>query len=325
MKRKLFIHVGPHKTGTTVIQKTCLDNIELLNAMGVGYPKLFFSFLGHHQLVDKVRSRAVTSDDVDALKELDQNVLLSSENYIDLSKNDWLYFSEVFSDFDVNIIYSWRKSSLKMYSIWQESIKHGETKGYYEYYYGDLVKPGVSRLLSQIINIDVLAGVFSKESLIILDYDALSEDGVLIETFFNLLGVDGQAVKVITKSDGIKNTAMLPSLTEILRSLNAYHVSLGNAKGSEVREKLFYKKEYLKTIVGDIEKLMENSFDDIRFGDYFVDKATESKIVGNYRDRIVGYKKKNRLKTLSIVDKNWLLNSDALGLLKQLYSELKLF
>lgn len=32
---KLYLHVGPHKTGTTLIQKTMLDNQGLLLQQGV--------------------------------------------------------------------------------------------------------------------------------------------------------------------------------------------------------------------------------------------------------------------------------------------------
>ncbi|HMN86610.1 MAG TPA: hypothetical protein PKA74_11550, partial [Bauldia sp.] len=48
--RTLLIHVGPHKTGTTAIQQSLVENAALLRAAGHSYPEVGFLLFGHHGL-----------------------------------------------------------------------------------------------------------------------------------------------------------------------------------------------------------------------------------------------------------------------------------
>jgi hypothetical protein len=45
-----FVHIGTHKTGSSLIQKVCLKNKEKLAANGISYPSDGFSKDGHHEL-----------------------------------------------------------------------------------------------------------------------------------------------------------------------------------------------------------------------------------------------------------------------------------
>lgn len=322
MKKKLFIHVGPHKTGTTVIQKICLDNDSSLQSMNFLYPKAFFSFIGHHELVNQVRKRSVSEGAVKGLEESGLNILLSSENFIDFSLADWNYIKEVFSNFDLHIIYTWRRSSLKMYSIWQESIKHGESETFYAYYYPDLIRPGVSSRLAQINNLDKMESVVGIENIHILDYEALSEKESLLYEFFKIMNIDADQLEEKQHSEGVKNVSMKPGLTELLRCLNSLHEKKGYTKSSQVRERFFAKKKSLEDIVQKTLSLMEGCYKQISFGDYFVDKISEKRVYQKYEARLIGYEKKLIEKKIDIVDQQWLLHPDAIKLLSIIYERI---
>ncbi|MEP0071224.1 MAG: hypothetical protein ABJE79_00865 [Marinomonas sp.] len=322
MKKKLFIHVGPHKTGTTVIQKICLDNDSNLQSMNFLYPKTFFSFIGHHELVNQVRKRSVSEEAVKNLADSGLNILLSSENFIDFNLADWRYVKEIFSNFDIHIIYTWRRSSLKMYSIWQESIKHGESETFYAYYYSDLIRPGVSDRLSQINNLDRMEGVIGFENIHILDYEALSENKSLLSEFFKIMNIDSNQLGKKQHSEGVKNASMKPGLTELLRCLNSLHEKKGYTKSSQVRERFFAKKKSLEDVVKKTFFLMDGCYKEVSFGDYFVDKSSEKRIYQKYKPRLVGYEKKSIEKKIDIVDQQWLLHPDALKLLSVIYTEI---
>lgn len=323
MKKKLYIHVGPHKTGTTLLQKICLDNKETLSELGISYPNVFFNFLGHHQLVDKARNKKVTDDEIENLIQLNSDILLSSENFIDLTKSQWQYIKKRFDAFDIHIVYAWRRTSFKMYSMWQEAIKHGEKASFYQYYYSDLIKPGVSRQLMQTINIDLLAKVFNKEHLHLLDYDELSEQQSLISEFFNLFNVDVQSLKLDTYNQGIKNVALPSTLTELLRCLNAYHQQQGHAKSSQIREVFFANQDKFTDQIQQIQTMMKSHIDRIEFGNYFVDNNSEQQISKKYQEQLIGYSKPTKNIAMDIINPDWLLTPNASQLIIDVYNALK--
>lgn len=54
---KLYLHVGPHKTGTTLIQKTMLDNQGLLLQQGVFILKTLSQYLATTILETKFKMK----------------------------------------------------------------------------------------------------------------------------------------------------------------------------------------------------------------------------------------------------------------------------
>ncbi|NNE86602.1 MAG: hypothetical protein HKN27_00875 [Silicimonas sp.] len=71
----LFLHIGPHKTGTTAIQTAFADNAAALRRRGLLYPKCNWAYPAHHRLAfamkDKVNpidgSRPDFATELDAL------------------------------------------------------------------------------------------------------------------------------------------------------------------------------------------------------------------------------------------------------------------
>ena len=250
MKRKLYLHVGPHKTGTTLIQKVFLDNQSELLKNGLFYPKNYIRIFGHHHFRDLIKDRAVTELDKDFFKDIKSNVLLSSEDFISFSVEDFKYLKETFSQFDINIIYSWRRSSLKMYSIWQEIVKHGKSISFFEFYHEHIARPGQSYMLSADLQVSRFVNVFGQNNVHLIDYDKSSKDNNLLEVFFSIIGCEYKDSYLEGSKSKISSNVSLNSYdTEIIRVLNALMADKYNLTGNTVREIYL---EYHSDLDGDI-------------------------------------------------------------------------
>ena len=112
---KLFLHIGPHKTGTTSFQKYCYDNYHRLLKLGICYPR-FKGEKHHHGVIcsdffqdesfcftlrDKIISEAV--------KNKCEIIVVSSEMFGELLINHPKKFEILIdflnSDFNFSIIY----------------------------------------------------------------------------------------------------------------------------------------------------------------------------------------------------------------------------
>tara|TARA_Y100000588_G_scaffold394892_1_gene518118 strand:- start:3677 stop:4657 length:981 start_codon:yes stop_codon:yes gene_type:complete len=320
MKKRLYLHVGPHKTGTTVIQKACIDNRNLLEQSNVKYPEMYFNHLGHHGLVDAIRGRKITDEDVSEIAELNCDILLSSENFINLAAEGFEYFKSKFCDFTIEVIFSWRRSSHKMYSMWQESIKQGSDVNYNTFYYKDLVKPGQSERLSQNLLIGRLVNVFGKENVHILDYENLSNQDKLVDAFFEIVGVEGDCIDLSNINAGIRNSALDPVSTEIIRCLNSMSIQHLNLRGSTTRELFFAKQKQIAPYLEQLKMMLSKYQENIQVGDYFVDNHTDRVITRDFGDLIVEYKKNVETKNITIISPNWLILEDGKPLLKEIHN-----
>ena len=102
----LVIHAGPHKTGTSYIQKKCVDNYELLKGSRVLYPKTGIRAYGHHEIPRAVsngawRNSRLYSSFLEEIRD-GEAIFLSSENFSMLDSKGWDEFG---SDFNPLILY----------------------------------------------------------------------------------------------------------------------------------------------------------------------------------------------------------------------------
>lgn len=322
-KKTIYMHVGPHKTGSTVLQKACLDNRNILETSGIKYPALFFSHIGHHLLVDMIRREEITADIVATVKGLGSDLLFSSENFISLTKHNWQYFVNCFADYNIQVIYAWRRSSQKMYSLWQENVKHGGVKSFTDFYYKELIRPGQSDLLCPHLQLDKFASVLSKDNIKILDYDASKSTDSLISDFFTLLSIDASLINIQNITEGIKNESLPPEFVEILRCLNRKY-SLSNNSSSYVRERFFSCYEQVKEDIELISNNMSDYCESLIVGDYFVDKISEKRILETYTDNIFNYKKNKNISSIKIISSDWVINNISNDALHRIYTKLGL-
>lgn len=137
MKKKIFMHVGPHKTGTTTIQFSMNLNKNLLKKNGIYYPKSGFvseGLPGHHNLAwelsgnDRYAEKYGTwSDLVSELNRVNfDRIILSSEDLCTLPREKVIQINEYLKDFDVHIVIYVRRQDQRLQSAWSEKIKNAK-------------------------------------------------------------------------------------------------------------------------------------------------------------------------------------------------------
>jgi hypothetical protein len=222
VRRVLILHVGPHKTGTTYIQKRLVEDRELLRErLRLVYPRTGQTVLfGHHALVPLFRDAAGGST---VLRELSEELrparigLLSSEEFSKLENADFVRVREHFADCDIRVVAYLRVRSELLVSRWGESIKHGADHSFPEYLAKVLAAPDSSPVINQGKLLDTMASVFGRASLQILIYRR--DVDLYAEFVERVLGADSFAGASAGRNETV-NGALPVHATECLRLLN---------------------------------------------------------------------------------------------------------
>jgi hypothetical protein len=217
---KLFLHIGPHKTGSTYIQKYCFENRDHLLSLGVNYPTAgrleHVSPYGQHETVAKVKTLEQNNlDEYFSQFFGTATTLVSSQDFDGLTLEEIKKLGRSLAQVDVRIIYYRRNGLDLLPSHWQEEVKHGATSTLYQFISPHILSPLASKIMNPCIALNSYAGVFGKDRITIVDYDvALQKDGIL-QPLFELLGIERPPVK-----HEVINRSLEPDFTEIIRALN---------------------------------------------------------------------------------------------------------
>ncbi|MBC3764924.1 hypothetical protein [Neptunicella marina] len=320
----LYLHVGPHKTGTTLIQKFLLDNQSHLFKKNVVYPKRFQKIFGHHEFRELIAERKLTQEIVDFFDE-EHDFILSSEDFISLNKDDFSYLKDSIKSKNIVVLFSWRRASFKLYSIWQEVIKHGGTESFFSYYHEHLARPGASQMLSADLKLNMFSNVFGLRNIRILDYDASADNNSLLQDFISLTGMSWQPGFVTPEQNAdAVNRSMDITDIEIIRALNQRFKVLFDIHGAEVRN------QYAKHVASlddcgltELKAIVESYIQILNVGNYFIDVRCESIIVEKFKENILNYKPNTRIKTLRIAQPDWMLEPKAQDILQHITQKLK--
>ena len=143
-KKKIFLHIGTHKTATTTIQKGCCENREALLAAGWLFPQTGMYMYGHHNLAWEmcsgneqpwnhinswVRFRPEWGNFEQLIEEIEQstaeNVILSSEDFDGLTTERIERLGTLLADYCVEVIVYLREQASFMQSAWAQFVKSG--------------------------------------------------------------------------------------------------------------------------------------------------------------------------------------------------------
>lgn len=132
VSRRVFVHIGLPKTGTTFLQTTMWHNRPLLRAQGILYPGS--ERLDHYQAFQQIRGAADRRSDVDA-GAWDRLVRqLKSWNGVGLVSHEFICMAtpaqaaRVLADLapaEVHVVVTARSYVLQFPAIWQEALKMG--------------------------------------------------------------------------------------------------------------------------------------------------------------------------------------------------------
>lgn len=216
--RKLFVHCGVHRTGTTLIQSYLAKNRDAFAKAGIIYP---FDEESHQFLVGKIRRGEL---DPKALVELigsipasdGASILLSGEDFCGIESRDWL--KALASSFETRVIFYMRRQDLWMNSWYNQNIKwpwdrrtdhlspHEFLELISEYFWLDYAKT-LDRFSASVGRENLLLGVVEK---------AQVRD--VVPDFLKKIGIEPESAPAI--ENGKSNESIPPLATEVLRHLD---------------------------------------------------------------------------------------------------------
>ena len=131
--KKLILHIGRHKTGTSSIQQVLFSSREILKKIGILYPITGIRGFGHHIFSERYRrANAYDNDSAlynqDVYKELIQEISLSSCQTIIISSEFFQNccphrIKKLFKGFDVTVVCYFRNKLDYTTSAWVQKIQ----------------------------------------------------------------------------------------------------------------------------------------------------------------------------------------------------------
>lgn len=234
---RVVLHVGPHKTGSTYIQKKLLEQQAALAAAGVCYPSAGIDVqYGQHAIPAELyrQGHSATLDRLLAADAVGPTLLLSSENFDLLDEGLLQRLAAQLHGRQVEVVYVWRRADERLLSGWQEECKHGSALTWAEYALWHAAQGPASPVLNPLGRLDLYRRALGAR-LVLLDYRRAE-------------GEPDLACAVIAQAaDGLRltlqpervNPSAPHELSELRRALNAlYRMRHGQLPGNRVRRGL---------------------------------------------------------------------------------------
>ncbi len=143
-KKRIIIHIGTHKTGSTTIQNGCCDNRERLRANGWLFPVTGMYLFGQHNIAwemasghvqpwnwigEWVRYRPEWGGMDRLLAEIEtagvETVILSSEDFDGLQTERIQRLHERLAEFEIDIVVYLREQASLLQSAWTQFVRSG--------------------------------------------------------------------------------------------------------------------------------------------------------------------------------------------------------
>ena len=241
MAPRYIIHIGPMKTASTYVQQCLTEGRDELLAQGICYPEEFiaenngFMHIPIFHALLRRRADSLAPKFARLNAQGHKTILLSCEHFHFLPPDALRKLRDLTGASDIQVVYTARRWSDRIGSLWNHSIftggqqslpefyislMAGETLNYYAKWMKEL---GVAPYLDYSQTWDTIADIFSRDAVTIFPYSAIMDRGEdVFEAFCrDILGV---AAAPKTRLTGQRRWASMPTDTqEIVRVLNELH------------------------------------------------------------------------------------------------------
>jgi hypothetical protein len=220
--KKVIIHIGANKTGTTSIQSYCSKYSDsLIKNHGVLYPNTGRIWNAHFKLAWSLgagKGEVDPSPDIwtDLRNEVEaakcDKIVLSSENFILIENSNQLsQIKDTFHDYEFEIVLFVRRQDYWIESLFLQRIKMGLLEKDFNQF---VSSPGQALDYKKILTpwIDV----FGKESIIVVNFETEVKEKGAVTCFFQAIKVPLENIKEIRDNDSIDRF-----IAEFLRSKRA--------------------------------------------------------------------------------------------------------
>ena len=211
--KKLIIHPGFHKTGTTALQQALSEVRNELKENGFFYP--YTAGKAHHRaawaVIEKTwgwkkrGGRLIKPSEWDKLERKSlrskNTSIISSEFLSEVDSNQLANLAKRLQDFDVQIVFTWRPLPFMLASSYQQYLKYGVKASYEKWLTSIFESPGESKLTPSFwkrnLHGDVIAawcGAFGPENISLICVDE-SNPNYLYESFTKVSGLPAGLLK----------------------------------------------------------------------------------------------------------------------------------
>jgi len=219
---RYIIHIGPHKTATTYLQRAFRLLQPAFRERGIFYPPEWLGDQGpgHYVLAKKLRSPEAASL-AEAFARLNsaghEAILISAEDLSRLTSEEIRQFKAMIGSSEATIVHYLRRWSDVIVSDWQGGVKRGETMSLAERVSGFMAKPEDPVINPEIL-LDRFAEHFGIDHTRIVCYDVLMDQKVeLLDHFLKTFLGFSEPPEL---DRGRRNASLNSIDTEILRALN---------------------------------------------------------------------------------------------------------
>jgi hypothetical protein len=232
------IHAGPHKTGTTYLQR-CLDfNAARLRGRGIAVPVAW-----NHSPENPSHDGLIQRLDAAGFPELEatfkqwraarvKTVVISSEDIATLPADSLAMLRSLVGSDPCVVVYYVRRWSELVASGWQEAVKQGASLPLLEYVLHRYASPEASTEINIEPVVERLIAAFGREAIRLVSYNQVLESGLDLFTHFgrNFLGMPNlQPI-----AEGRVNASLPPAEVELIRELNHIDRAAGRPQGSRI-------------------------------------------------------------------------------------------
>ena len=270
--KKLFLHVGYHKTGTSALQYFFWNNCATLNRFGFYYPKTGLEGYSHGKLANIIkpnnRDRRLEKTRAKFHKEVNykrvRNVIISSEVFLEgwnVSQATKEFLTSL--ECDVKIIFYLRNQGHWLESVYNEVIRDPIRR-----YTGDLhdLREYKHGYHNYDLMVDNWASAFGDNAIVLFEYDNKGDRNDIFYNILDCFGINEYGEFDFSMDDRRSNVRFHPLMTEFLRRINRF--GMMRNQYLEVQEELYeisknmyreHGKEYYSNLEEEeIKWLIEN-------------------------------------------------------------------
>jgi hypothetical protein len=242
-----IFHVGPHKTGSTYLQDSFLMSQNDLTERKIVYPAQWLEeSSAHHALVRQVKRRNMDllQPAFSDFSSTESTILISSEDFSDLSVDDWRVISALVARHQVTFVFYCRRWSELLPSGWQEDIRQGSSANFPEFYAPRIGNPFSNNLFNYSLCLDAISAVFGKDSVKLISYSNLRDKNVdifehFVRAILTIENFRAPTPRIVNKSFELGDV-------EIIRALNSIQQLETGHSTPQMRDRYLAAKQYLR-------------------------------------------------------------------------------
>ena len=283
--KKLIIHPGFHKTGTTALQQALSEARAELPKANFSYPHIAGN--AHHRaawsVIEKTwgwKNRGGRSTDVTEWKKLERKLksnkgtaIISSEFFSEADENQLANLAKQLEGVEVQIVFTWRPLPFMLASSYQQYLKYGVKKSYLEWLDSIFQVPGEAKFTPSFwkrnLQGDVVARwaeTFGAKNISLIAVDE-SKPTYLYETFADLAGIPKGILKEPAHME--MNRSLTFTEASLLLEINRTYPKDLDWDSYEI----FIRKGNIKALTSSIS--LDSSDEKILTPDWAIAKAAE--------------------------------------------------